>query len=232
MPVTLTAALPPGQDSYLGNMYLGTETYLRRSGTGHGFPAAGAAPPDKRQGLASCVGRAAHDDTGLRSPVPETGAGSASHAPTAPRFPVRAHHRPPGYDRIITPDRRFRFTLGLRGVTARSGRILAGSVSGGPGWRQAGHLFAELPQFPRDRTCSSEARSAVSARGGEVATAAIWAAAAADHHDRGAQPGQRGRRCLADPRCRARNHANRALHARMLAQPAWPSETGTDRAPT
>jgi hypothetical protein len=178
MPVTLTAALPPGQDSYLGNMYLGTETYLRRSGTGHGFPAAGAAPPDKRQGLASCVGRAAHDDTGLRSPVPETGAGSASHAPTAPRFPVRAHHRPPGYDRIITPDRRFRFTLGLRGVTARSGRILAGSVSGGPGWRQAGHLFAELPQFPRDRTCSSEARSAVSARGGEVATAAIWAAAA------------------------------------------------------
>jgi hypothetical protein len=28
---------------------------------------------------------------------------------------------------------------------------LAGSVSGGPSWRQAGHPFAELPQFPRDR---------------------------------------------------------------------------------
>ena len=70
MPVTLTTALPPGQDSYLGNMYLGIETYLRRSGTGHGFPAASAAPPDERQGLASRVGQAAHDDTGLRSPVP------------------------------------------------------------------------------------------------------------------------------------------------------------------
>ena len=61
----------------------------RRSGTGPGFPAAGAAPPDKRQGLASRVGQAAHDDAGLRSPVPETGAGTASHALTAPRFPVR-----------------------------------------------------------------------------------------------------------------------------------------------
>ena len=37
------------------------------------------------------------------------------------------------------------------------------------------------------------------------------------------QPGQRGRRRLADPGCRARNHADRALHARMLAQPACPS---------
>jgi hypothetical protein len=106
MPVTLTAVLPPGQDSYLGNIYLCIETYLRRSRTGHGFPAAGAAPPGKRQGLASRVGRAAHDDTGLRSPVPETGASSASHVRTAPRFPVRAHHRPPGYDHIATPDRR------------------------------------------------------------------------------------------------------------------------------
>ncbi len=105
MQMNLTKLLPLCQDSYLGNIYLGIEAYLRRSRTGYGCPAAGAAPPDKRQGLAIRVGQAAHDDTGVCSPVPETGTSSASHARTAPRFPVRAHHRPLGYDHIATPDR-------------------------------------------------------------------------------------------------------------------------------
>src|ERR1700733_5806376 len=37
MPVTLTAALPPGQDSYLGNIYLDSEAYLgdHAPATGH-----------------------------------------------------------------------------------------------------------------------------------------------------------------------------------------------------
>jgi hypothetical protein len=48
------------------------------------------------------------------------------------------------------------------------------------------------------------------------------AAVAPDQDDRGAQPGQSGRRRLPDPGRRACHHANRALHARMLAQRAWP----------
>src|SRR5580692_9530621 len=51
MPVTLTAALSPDQDSYLGNIYLGTETYLRRLRTGHGSRCRRAAPPDERGGF-------------------------------------------------------------------------------------------------------------------------------------------------------------------------------------
>ncbi len=156
MPVTLTAALPPGQDSYLGNIYLGIETYPRRSRTGHGFPAAGAAPPDKRQGLARCAGQAAHDDTGLRSPVPETGAGNASHARTAPRFPVRAHHRPPGYDHITTPDRRLaragvlllpNFASSLIADSAR----VANGVSGAPS-------RVQIARFWRGPACPSDPR--------------------------------------------------------------------------
>jgi hypothetical protein len=42
-----------------------------------------------------------------------------------------------------------------------------------------------------------------------------------------AQPGQRGRRRFADPGCRACHQANRALHARMLAQPARPAAAGS-----
>ena len=125
MPVTLTAVLPPSQDSYLGSIYLGIETYLRRSGTGHGFPAAGAAPPDiRRQGLASRVGQAAHDDTGLRSPVPGN----------------RRQQREPRPYRTQIPRSGASQTAGLRphhharsaGIRA-SGRPIAITVCGVPG---------------------------------------------------------------------------------------------------
>jgi hypothetical protein len=85
-------------------MYLGIETHLR-SRTGHGFPAAGAASPDKRQGLASRAGQAAHDDTGLRSPVPGNKRQHGEPRPYRTQIPRSARHRPPGYDHITTPDR-------------------------------------------------------------------------------------------------------------------------------
>ena len=117
MQMNLTKLLPLCQDSYLGNIYLSIETYMRRSRVGHGCPAAGTAPPDKGQRLACRAGQAAHDHTGLRSPVRKP-------APAARAMPVPHPDSPSGRiidrradDHVAAPDRRFAFRVILRSVT-------------------------------------------------------------------------------------------------------------------
>jgi hypothetical protein len=93
MQVNLNEPLLPCQDSYLGNMYLGSETYGGRHSVAFalatGFPSAGAAPPGIGKRLESHVGQTAHHGTDLSSPGAENCRRPAARAAAA------AHPDPP-----------------------------------------------------------------------------------------------------------------------------------------
>ena len=100
MQVNLNEPLLLCQDSYLGNIYLGSEAYDSRRSVAFalatGFPPAGAAPPGIGKRLEATSARPRTTAPTPAHLVQKTAVGQR-HGPRPPRtqIPVRAQHRRP-----------------------------------------------------------------------------------------------------------------------------------------